>query len=79
MAEASPSHRSPSVAFALGQLTERVDATKTAVEDLPQTIMPRFDKLEVRVTAIEQKQWMWLGGGTVLMGIVSIFVGHTVK
>jgi hypothetical protein len=32
-----------------------------------------------RVTDLEHRQWLWLGGGTAVLAIIGLYVGHPLK
>lgn len=75
MAETTP--RS-SVLYALGRLDAKVEDHAKAIEAIPQQVAaiinPRLVALEAtssdygrRIHSLERRQWLWLGGGTVLV------------
>jgi hypothetical protein len=70
--------------FLLGQLVDRTQTlseeqklNREAVEALPEKISarinPRFEKLESRVTALEQWRWYIIGAGAAIGGGITLY------
>lgn len=80
--EASPTVRSTSVAYALGELKGSVDALKESQSALSQTLAPRFLAIEVtqghhgdRLGALERDKAFVRGGFIVVAIAVSYILG----